>query len=94
MIPTPHKKSSRGSHDLRRHGLQAVSPHEPKRDAVSEFRVQTGQPGLDYSRIFLFGEHPVQMEGEPQTLFCVSVEIAPLHPLIDGAHVPDTPRRL
>ena len=39
---TADEESSRRPHDLRRHGLQIVFPHEPKWDAVAEFRVQTG----------------------------------------------------
>ena len=39
----------------------------------------------------LFGEHPDQLEGEPQTLFGITVKLASVHPTIDGAHVPDTP---
>jgi hypothetical protein len=30
------------------------------------------------------------LEGEPQTLFSVTVKLASVHPPIDGAHVPDT----
>lgn len=26
---------------------------------------RSGEPGLDYSRIFFFGEHPDKLEGEP-----------------------------
>jgi hypothetical protein len=36
---TADEESSRSSHNLRRHGLRIVFPHEPKRDAVAEFRV-------------------------------------------------------
>jgi hypothetical protein len=36
---TANKESSRRSHDLRRHGLQIVFPHQPKWDAVTEFRI-------------------------------------------------------
>ena len=39
---TADEKGSRGSHDLRRNGLQIVFPHEPKWNAVTEFRVQAG----------------------------------------------------
>ena len=84
------KESSRRPHDLRRHDLQIVFPHQPKRDPVPEFRVQAGEPGLNHSRIFSFGERPDQLEGEPQTLFCITVKLASVHPPIDGAHVPDT----
>src|SRR5579872_1749805 len=87
---TADEESSRSSHDLRRHGLQIVFPHEPKWDAVAEFRVQASQPGLDYGGIFLFGEHPDQLEGEPQTLFGITVKLTSVHPPIDGAHIPDT----
>ena len=87
---TFNEESSRGSHDLRRDGLEIVFPHEPKWDAVAEFRVQPGQPGLDHSGIFSFGEHPDQLEGKPQTLFGITVKLASVHPPIDGAHVPDT----
>ena len=34
-------------------------------DTVAEFRVQAGQPGLDYGGIFSFGEHPDQLERKP-----------------------------
>jgi hypothetical protein len=87
---TADEEGSRGSHDFRRHGLQIVLSHEPKWDAVAEFRVQAGQPGLDYCRIFSFGEHPDQLEGESQTLFGIAVKLTSVHPPIDGAHVPDT----
>ena len=62
---TANEENSRSSHDLRRHDLQIVLPHEPKRDAVTEFRVQPGQPGLDHRGVFSFGEHPDQLEGKP-----------------------------
>jgi hypothetical protein len=87
---TADQESSRGSHDLRRDGLEIVFPHEPNRDPITEFRVQAGQPGLDHSGIFFFGEHPDQLEGKPQTLFGIPVKLAPIHPAIDGAHIPDT----
>jgi len=86
---TADEEGSRGSHDLRRHGLQILFPHEPKWDPVPEFRVQAGEPGLDHSGIFSFGEHPDELEGKPQTLFGITVEFASVHPPIDGAHVPD-----
>jgi hypothetical protein len=44
---TADEESSRSSHDLWRHALQIVFPHEPKWDAVTEFRVQASEPGLD-----------------------------------------------
>ena len=37
----------------------------------------------------LFGERADQLEGEPQTLFGITVKLASVHPPIDGAHVPD-----
>jgi hypothetical protein len=40
LLLTANEESSRGSHDLRRHFLQIVFPHEPKRYAVTELRVQ------------------------------------------------------
>src|SRR5579862_9248655 len=55
VLLTANQESSRGSHDLRRHFLQIVFPHEPQRYPVTEFRVQAGQPRLDYSGIFSFG---------------------------------------
>ena len=42
LLLTADEEGSRSSHDLRRHGLQIVFPHEPQRDAVTEFRVQIG----------------------------------------------------
>jgi len=84
-----NEESSCGSHDLRRDGLQIVFPHEPKWDAITEFRVQAGEPGLDHSRIFSFGEHPDHLEGKPQTLLGITIKLASVHPPIDGAHVPD-----
>lgn len=36
---TADEEGSRGSHDLRCHCLQITFPHEPKRDAVTEFGV-------------------------------------------------------
>jgi len=86
---TADKESSRSSHDLWRHGLEIVFPHEPKWDTVPEFGVQPGQPGLDHGGIFSFGEHPDQLEGKPQTLFGITVKLTSVHPPIDGAHVPD-----
>jgi len=85
-----YEKSARSPHNIRRHGFEIVFPHEPKRDAVAEFRVQAGQPGLDYSGIFFFGEHSDQLEGEPQTLLGITVKLTSVHPPIDGAHVPDS----
>jgi hypothetical protein len=90
LLLTANEESPRGPHDLRRHGLKIVFPHEPKWDVVTEFRVQAGQPGLDHSGIFLFGEHSNQLEGERQTLFAITIELASIHLPIDGAHVPDT----
>jgi hypothetical protein len=45
---------------------------------------------LDNGGIFSFGEHPYQLEGEPQALFGITVELTSVHPPIEGAHVPDT----
>jgi hypothetical protein len=84
------EEGSRGSHDFRRHGLQILFPHEPKWDPVPEFRVQAGEPGLDHSGIFSFGEHPDELEGKPQTLFSIAVKLTSVYPPIDGAHIPDT----
>jgi hypothetical protein len=53
-------------------------------------RVQAGEPGLDYGGIFSFGQHPDQLERKPQTLFGITIELASVHPAIDGAHVPNT----
>jgi hypothetical protein len=90
FLLTADEEGSRSAHDLRRHDLEIVFPHEPKRDPVTEFRVQAGQPGLDHSWIFSFGEHPDQLEGKPQSLLGIPVELAPLHPPIDGAHILDS----
>jgi hypothetical protein len=87
---TVNEESSRGSHDLRRHGLQIVFPHEPKWNAVTEFKVQARKPGLDHNGIFSFGEHPDQLEGKPQTLFRITVKLASVHPPINSSHVPNT----
>jgi len=89
LLLSANAESSRRSHDLRRHGLQIVFPHEPKWDAVTELRVQAGELGLDHSGTFSFGEHSDQLEGEPQTLFGITVKLASVRPPIDGAHVPD-----
>lgn len=87
---TAGEESSHRAHDLRCDCLQITFPHEPKWDAVAEFRVQAGQPGLDHGRVFSFGEHPDELEGEPQTLFRITRELASLHPPIDREHIPDT----
>jgi hypothetical protein len=41
---TANEEGSRSSHDLRRHGLEIVFPHQPKWDAVaqSDFGCQKG----------------------------------------------------
>ena len=70
-----NEESACSSHDLRRHGLEIVFPHQAKRDTVAEFRIQAGEPGLDYCGIF-FGQYPDQLEGEPQTLFGITVKLA------------------
>ncbi|MGB6688257.1 MAG: hypothetical protein WBE76_10480 [Terracidiphilus sp.] len=45
---------------------------------------------MDYRRIFLFGQHPNQLERKPQTLFGIPVKLTSVHPPIDGTHVPDS----
>src|SRR3954452_13931061 len=89
VLLTANQESSRGSHDLRRHFLQIVFPHETQRYPVTEFRVQAGQPRLDYGGIFSFGQHSDQLKGKSETLFGIPVELASVHPSIDGTHVPD-----
>lgn len=64
-VLTADEESSSHSHGLRCHSLQIIFPHEPKRDAVAEFRVQASQPGLDHGEIFPFGEHPDKLERKP-----------------------------
>jgi hypothetical protein len=86
---TASEESPCGTHDVGRYGLQIIFPQEPKRDPVTESRVQTRQPGLDHSRIFSFGEHPDQLEGKPQPLFGIPVKLASVHLPVDGAHVLD-----
>jgi hypothetical protein len=81
---TASEESPRGTHDLRRYGLQIIFPQEPKWDPVTEFRVPARQPGLDHNGIFSFGEHPDQLEGKPQTLFGITVKLASVHPPVHG----------
>lgn len=49
------QERSRCADDLRCDCLQIIFPHEPKRDAVAEFRVQVGQPVLDHGSVLSFG---------------------------------------
>ena len=77
------------SHDFWRCGLQIVFSREPKWKAGT-FRVQAGLSGFDHSRIFSFGAHKDELEGEAQTLFILPLKRASVHPPIDSGHVPDT----
>ena len=45
---------------------------------------------MDHTGIFSFGEHPDQLEDEPQTLFGITIKLASVHPAIDGTDVPDS----
>ena len=88
---TANQEGSRSSHDLRRNGLQIVSLMSRSWEAVAEFGVQAGEPGLDHSGIFSFGEHPDQLEGKPQTLFGITYSSLPFIHRSTAQHVPDTP---
>ena len=92
------EETPRGTHDLRRKDLKipfsedslgVLTGPEPNWDPVAELRVQAHQPGMDHRGIFSLGEHPDQLEGKPQTLFGIALELAPAHPPVDGAHVLD-----
>jgi hypothetical protein len=87
LFLTVNKQSS---DDLWRRGLQIVFSREPKWKAGTEFRVQADEPGFDHSRIFSFGAHKDELEGEAQTLFVLPLKRASVHPPIDSVHVPDT----
>jgi hypothetical protein len=61
LFLTANKESS---HDLWRRGLQMVFSRESKWKAGTQFRVQAGGPGFDHSRIFSFGAHKDELDGE------------------------------
>jgi hypothetical protein len=90
---TASEETPRGAHDLSCCVLNILFSREPDWDPVTGFCVQARQPGMDHRGIRSFGGHPEQLEGEPQTLFGITVELASAHSPVAGAHLLDSTGR-